>query len=210
MSDKIYLYGGGGHGKVVLDILRAAYGPEAVAGIFDDDLQKAGRLFYDSRILGPLENFEGTVSQLVIAIGSNPVRQSKAKLYEERVERYATLIHPSAEVSSSAIIGAGTVVMPGCHVNADARIGQHCIINTSAIVEHDCLVADFTHIAPGTVLTGMVKVGSLTLIGANCTVVPGKSIGNHCLIAAGSVVTTDIPDNVLARGNPARIIKEKK
>lgn len=209
MSDKIYIYGGGGHGKVVLDILRAAYGPQAVAGIFDDDHQKAGRAFYDSLIIGPLEYFEGTVDHLVIAIGNNVIRQSKAQLYQKRIGRYATLIHPSALVSPSAIIGAGTVVMAGCQVNADARIGQHCIINTGAVVEHDCIVSDYTHIAPGVVLTGMVKVGALTLIGANSTVVPGKSIGNNCLIAAGSVVTTDIPDHAVARGNPARVVKIK-
>ena len=209
MPKQIYLYGGGGHGKVVLDIIRAACGDEAVAGIFDDDPAKRDMQFYGSRIIGPIDAFHSAIGQMIIAIGSNTIRRDKAKRYEKRVEGYATLTHPSAMVSPSAIIGPGTVVMPGCQVNADARIGQHCIINTGAVVEHDCIVSDYTHIAPGVILTGMVKVGSLTLIGANSTVVPGKSIGNNCLIAAGSVVTTDIPDHAVARGNPARVVKIK-
>ena len=61
----------------------------------------------------------------------------------------------------------------------------------------------------GVVLTGAVQIGSLSLIGANSTVVPGVKIGKDCLIGAGSVVTQDIPDHVVARGNPARVIKVK-
>ncbi len=210
MSKQIYLYGGGGHGKVVLDIIRAAYGDAAVAGIFDDDPQKRGTEFYGSRIIGPIDAFDSAIGQMIIAIGSNTIRRDKAERYKGRAERYATLIHPSVVVAASAVIGAGTVVMPGCAITAGARIGRHCIINTSATVEHDCVVGDYSHIAPGTVLTGAVQIGESTLVGSNSTVVPGIKIGNYCLISAGSVVTRHVPDNAIVRGNPARVIKVRK
>ena len=208
-KDSIFIYGGGGHGKVILDIIQSAYGTECIAGVFDDDPQKKGQLFYGTKIIGSMQEYENSINQLVLAIGDNNIRKIKASLCDNLVNSYPVLIDPTAAISKSAQIGDGTVLMPGAHVNADALIGKHCIINTGATIEHDCTIHDFAHIAPGVVLTGAVEVGSLTLVGANTTVVPGVKIGQNCLVAAGTVVTKDIPDNALVRGNPGRVIKIK-
>ena len=207
---KIFLYGGGGHAKVIIDIIKSSYGMEALQGIFDDDPLKEGKEFYGSKILGKIDQFRGEIDRLLIAIGDNETRAKKAKEAERYARQFITLIHPQTIISDSAVIGEGTVIMPGVIINANAVIGKHCIINTGAVVEHDCVVGDFTHIAPNTVLTGGVKVGQLTMVGANSVVVPYKSVGSHCLIGAGSVVTKNIPDRALVRGNPARVIKIKK
>ncbi len=202
--NELYLYGGGGHGKVVIDIITASLGSQVLKGVFDDDPQKKGQHFYGSLIVGSLDEFDGNIEYLIIAIGDNATRKKKAEQIAAKVQHFATLIHPTAIVSKSATVGEGTVVMPGAIINANARIGKHCIINTGAVIEHDCVVEDFAHIAPNTVLTGGVRVGSATLVGANSVVVPYKTIGKNCLIAAGSVVTKHIPDSVLVRGNPGR------
>jgi acetyltransferase-like isoleucine patch superfamily enzyme len=91
-------------------------------------------------------------------------------------------------------------------IQADAVLGRHVIINTAATVDHNCVIDDFVHIAPGVILAGNVRVGENTLIGAGSIVAPGLTIGKNCFVAAGSVVTINIPDGATVRGNPARII----
>lgn len=206
-KNSVFIYGGGGHGKVILDMIRSVYRSDCIAGVFDDDIQKKGKPFYGTDIIGSIHNYNKPVTQLILAIGNNRTRKEKADLCKKIVVKYIILIDSTAIVSKSVQIGNGTVLMPGVHVNADAYLGKHCIINTSAIIEHDCIINDFAHVAPGVVLTGGVQIGATTLVGANTTVVPGVRIGQNCLIAAGSVVTKDIPDNVVVRGNPGRIIK---
>lgn len=207
MSRAIYIYGGGGHGKVILDTLRAQFGNEAISGVFDDDPQKKNLFFYGSKIIGSINDYPGAVPELIIAIGDNLIRRQKAQLLNSKVTKFITAIHPSSIIAPSAVIGPGTVIMPGVIINADVKIGNHCIVNSGAIIEHDCVIGDYTHIAPGSVLAGGVEIGEGTLIGANVAVVPYKKIGGHCLIGAGSVVTKTIPDKAIVRGNPGRIIK---
>ena len=93
-------------------------------------------------------------------------------------------------------------------MQADAQIGKHCIINTGASIDHESVIADYVHISPHSTLCGNVYVGEGSWIGAGSIVIPGLRIGRWCVIGAGSVVTKDIPDGVLAVGNRCKIIKK--
>lgn len=99
------------------------------------------------------------------------------------------------------------MIMQNAVVQSSSKIGKHCIINTSASIDHDCLIEDFVHISPNSALCGNVKVGEGTWIGAGSTIIPGVKIGKWSIIGAGSVVTKDIPDYSLAVGNRCRVIK---
>ena len=92
-------------------------------------------------------------------------------------------------------------------INSQVIIGKGCIVNTGAIIDHECEIGDFSHIAPGATLSGNVKVGKSCFIGANSTVIQGVKIGNNVIIGAGAVVIKDVPDNITIVGNPAKIIK---
>lgn len=81
------------------------------------------------------------------------------------------------------------------HVGPYASIGDNTIINTAAVVEHDCVVGAHCHIAPNATLCGSVKIGELTHIGAGAVVLQGLTIGSGCVVGAGSVVTKDMPNN---------------
>jgi sugar O-acyltransferase (sialic acid O-acetyltransferase NeuD family) len=120
-----------------------------------------------------------------------------------------TIIHPSASVATNASLGTGSQVLMNASVCARVKTGNFCIVNTSASVDHECLLGEGVHIGPGAKLAGCVVIGSHTFIGTGAVIIPRIKIGSHSMIGAGSVVTRDIPDNVIAVGNPARIIKNK-
>jgi acetyltransferase EpsM len=198
----IYLYGAGGHAKVIADILQCC--GKTVAGVFDDDPAKQFRDFSNLQFPGP---FNFSSDELIFSIGNNLTRRKLAMRIEAN---YCRAIHPSAIVSTHSSIAAGSVVMGGALINADAQIGRHCIINSCASVDHDCVVEDFVHISPNATLCGDISVGEGSHVGAGAIIIPGKKIGSNVTIGAGAVVISDIPDNAVVVGNPGRIIKVKE
>jgi UDP-N-acetylbacillosamine N-acetyltransferase len=205
----VYVYGAGGHGRVVADVLRAARRP--FAGFLDDSACRCRVSNLVLPVLDAVQWMRGIKARdgigVALGIGDNRAREEVADLCRRSGFEIVTAVHPSAVLSPAARIGVGTVVMPLAVVNADARVGSGVIINTGAVIEHDCVVGDYTHIAPNTVLGGAARVGSFSLLGLGAAVLPGVSVGSRSIIGAGSVVARDIPDDVVAMGVPARVSK---
>lgn len=209
-SQRVVVWGAGGHGRVVADLI-LSIGWE-LAGFLDRDPAKAGSTVppFDARVIGTQEELAGGdalpggAGAWVPGIGANRLRLDGVQIHAARCA--PAIVHPNAVVSPFATLGRGTVVFANAVVNAGAIIGEGVIINTGAIVEHDCRVADGAHLSPGAVLTGNVAVGSLSWIGANATVLPGITIGDNVTVGAGAVVRRDLEHLVTAAGNPARII----
>jgi sugar O-acyltransferase (sialic acid O-acetyltransferase NeuD family) len=199
-KEQIILQGGGDHARVVLDCL-LELGCD-VAGIFDP--QRTGNLFGISQ-MGTYDPSSFPEALSVIAIGDNRVRK---KVAGNSRHGFIRVIHPSAIVSQRSQVGEGSMVLHRSVIQAQSTIGKHVIINTGAQVDHDCVVGDYAHIAPGVVLCGTVQVGEGTFIGAGAVVTPGIKIGKWCIIGAGAVVIRDLPDYVVAVGNPAKVIKQ--
>lgn len=118
-----------------------------------------------------------------------------------------TWVDPRANVAEDALLSVGSQVLMGACVGAEVRMGEAVVLNTGASVGHECELADGVHIAPGAVLCGLVRVGTDTMIGAGAVILPRKTIGRGSIVGAGSVVTRDIPDGVVAYGNPARVVR---
>jgi len=134
-------------------------------------------------------------------------RREFLELFRKSGFKTPTLVHPAAVVSLSASIGENSHILAGAVIGSQAKIGEASIINTNASVDHECGLAAGVHIAPGVTLCGCVSVGENTFVGAGSVVLPRVKIGANSIIGAGSVVTRDIPDRVIAFGNPARIIR---
>ncbi len=198
------IYGAGGHGKVIVETLKAAH--LDFSAVIDD--AKTTKLFDKKATTLKLflkTNINAHKNyKIIIAIGDNKKREEIHKQLTQLEFELPTIIHPSACVAKSATIGKGVVVLANASIGADAKIGDGAIINTGSIIEHDCKVGAFSHIAPGAVLCGGVKIGKNTLIGARSVVIEGKSVGNSCLIGAGSVVIDSIDNNKKVVGNPAK------
>jgi sugar O-acyltransferase (sialic acid O-acetyltransferase NeuD family) len=204
MTNAMYLYGAGGHSKVILDILES-YGV-GVRGVFDDNPSNAKlrimKVVDGIRLLG--EGFPHLDAPLIISVGHNSRRAELASLIPGN---FGTAIARSSIIASTASIGAGSVVLHGAIVQADTRIGTHVLVNTAASIDHDNIIGDYVHVSPHATLCGHVEVGDGTHVGAGAVVIQKVQIGRWCTIGAGAVVLQDIPDFATAVGNPARIIK---
>lgn len=204
----IAIIGEGGHSKVIRDLIELA-GEYEIISILDDKYDEP--VILKGIIFASISHARQLIAEknpyFFVAIGDNAARK---KIDEELLNagaHFAALIHPSAVISQSARVGAGTAVLANSVVNADAVIGRHAILNSSSVIEHDNRIGDYAHISPGAVLAGNVQVGNGTHIGAGAAVIPGKRIGEWSIVGAGSVINRDLPDYVTAVGAPARVIK---
>ncbi|MDQ6925748.1 MAG: acetyltransferase [Candidatus Eremiobacteraeota bacterium] len=206
------IWGGGGHGKVVADVVRALGGE--VTGFIDRDPAKVGQVVEPggARVVLAENGFLGeialgsdeSVRSVALAIGDNAARLT-AFARVQGVD-FPVLAHPTAACSPSATFGAGTVVFAQAVVNAAAALGRAVIVNSSAVIEHDCVLEDGAHVSPGAVLSGGVRVGARSWIGAGATVIQGVTIGADVIVGAGAVVIRDVPDGVTVVGTPARVL----
>jgi UDP-perosamine 4-acetyltransferase len=211
---RFLIWGAGGHGMVVADLIRAAGGE--VVGYIDRDPAKLGVLAEPggARVLLAEETFIGGgpdrlrrngADCLALGIGQNAARE-RALGQMGAAEDVPPVLHPVSVVSPSARFGRATMIGAGAVVNAAARIGAGVIVNTGAIVEHECEVADVVHLSPGSVLCGGVRVGVRAWIGAGAVILPGLAVGADAVVGAGAVVIRDVPDGSTVAGNPARLV----
>ncbi len=206
----VYLYGGGGHARVILDILRSQN--IKVAAILDDYPPENIREIYGVPIYPAAEELDlidRSRSRWIVAIGENRIRRQIVNRLIENEFQFAKAIHPSAQIGPGVRISPGTVVMANVVINANATIGYHSIINTGATVDHECTIGDYCHIAPGCSLCGQVRVKDGSFLGVGTTVCPGMEIGEYTTCGAGSVVVKSLPSHVLAYGCPAKIVSSK-
>lgn len=161
---------------------------------------------YNLKYLGSEENIKSK-NKVFITIGDNSIRRKiYEKLYLKDISLNVSLMHPSSTISKTSFIEEQTFISAGVIVNPQVKIGVGCIINTGAIIEHDCLIGKFTHIAPGAVLSGNISIGNGCMIGANAVIKEGVKVGDNVVIGAGAVVLKDINSNTTFVGNPAKEI----
>lgn len=212
---RIVVLGAGGHGKVVLDALLAARTHDII-GVLDADPARKGERLLGVEILGGDDLLANLVLQglhyCAIGIGGNRSNALRRRIYESARAAGASpalVIHPSARVSPWANLGEGSFVACGAQVLPGTSVGVNVIINSRASVDHDCLIEDHVHIAPGATLCGNIRVGEGSHIGAGAVVRQNITIGRNCLIAAGAVVVRDVADGDQVRGCPARPVAQR-
>jgi UDP-perosamine 4-acetyltransferase len=203
---RVIIVGGGGHAKVVLDVLRAAEWEPA--GLLDPNPES--RDLDGVPVLGGDDLSAALFAQghrnAFVAIGDNALRCRLGTRLRAIGFDLVTAIHPSAVVSRSSQIGYGVVIMPLAVVNAYARIGDLAIVNTGAIVEHDCVVGEAAHVAPRSVLGGQVTIGDRVFFGIGAVARPRSIIGSQAIVGAGAVVVGEIPAGETVVGTPARTL----
>ncbi|MCM1220810.1 MAG: acetyltransferase [Lachnospiraceae bacterium] len=214
MADKkVIILGAGGHAKVVLEGIDIVQ--YKVEGFLDKDSSRKGEHISGFPVLGddsdPGKWFSMGITCCIVGIGHvghAELRNRLFLMYAAAGFEMINAVHPTAYISPGARMGSGTVIMPGAIVNSGAVIGDNCIINTAAVIEHDVKISNGVHIAPGCVIAGTSCIGDNTFIGAGTTVINGICIGCNSIVGAGSVVVSNLPENSLSLGIPARVRKE--
>ncbi len=203
-ASAIIVYGGGGHGKSVIEMLRLL-GGYRIAGVLDDGLP-AGSLILDVPVLGGGEAlpalYELGTRLAVNAVGGIGNVQVRIKIFERLAQAgfaCPAVLHPTAFMEASAKLAPGVQVFPHAYVGSDARVGYGSIVNTGAVVSHDCLLGDYVNISPGALLAGGVQVGSATLVGMGATINLEAKIGAGARIGNGATVKSDVPAGGVVR-----------
>lgn len=144
MGKRLLIIGAGGHGKVVAEIA-ADVGYEEVAFLDDNSPEAVGKI-------SEAERFREEYQEAFVGIGNNRVRGELIGKLEACGYEVPILVHPTAYVSRSAVIGKGTVVEPKAVVNANTRVGVGCIISVGAIIDHDVVLGGCVHANAGSIV----------------------------------------------------------
>jgi sugar O-acyltransferase (sialic acid O-acetyltransferase NeuD family) len=135
--------------------------------------------------------------------------RERRAVFETILERgggLPVLKHPAAIVSTTASVGAGTILSAGAIVQSDARIGRFCVLNTACSIDHDNVVGDSVSVGPGAHTAGRVTILDEAFVGLGAVIINGVTVGRRATVGAGAVVVRDVPDGATAVGNPARVL----
>ena len=206
----LILIGAGGHACSLLDTL---IGHE-LRGLLSEDKAQWGERVLGVKVLGGdevLATLNPADVKLVNAVGSAGKTTARRDVFERCKERgftFAAVTHPSAVLSPNATLGEGVQLLANSYVGPQAQLGNNVLVNTGAVLEHDCHVCAHVHIAPNATLLGGVRVGVGSHIGAGATVLQNVAIGERCVIGAGAVVLHSVETGQTVVGVPAAPIQQ--
>lgn len=205
---KVILIGGGGHAKSL-----AEFSESLISGYLSNE--KSSSIPGDwlgSDSVAPSLVKEGNSFHMAFIYSGWPIMEKRRELikkYEKLGAGFSSLISPTSIVTPNSTIGEGCAVMSGAIVNR-ARLGRHVVVNSGAIVEHDCEIGNNTFIGPGAVIGGYTKIGENCFIGLGARVGNDLEIGANITIAMGAIVTHNLTEPGIYHGNPLKLTKLPK
>lgn len=201
---KLAIFGMGGAAKDCLEVAMAMERERQKLGLFG-----VGQIEFVGFLVDPPYRPPGTSSclggmeflaqhpQVMVVVGVGD--PSSRKLIVERIQeiaygRFATLIHPAAQIAHGAHVGEGSVICAGVTVSVDAKVGAHAHLVHKASIGHDALTGSYLTMGASATLGGGVRLGDRVLLGQNANVIPGRTVAHRTVIGAGSVVLTHITE----------------
>lgn len=210
----IVIYGASGHAKMIVDIILKNNDYNLIG--FIDSYKPVNSAVYGYKIIGNLDSLSVLIKKfniegIVIGIGDNDLRLSiyrSIKKIAPKIE-FVPIVHPSAILAEDILVPEGAVLMAGTIVNANAKLGKFCLLNTKASLGHDSVMSDFSSLSSGVTIAGNVTIGFCSSICLSASVSQGITIGDHTIIGGASLVLKSIGDFKLAYGVPIHTEKDR-
>ena len=211
---RIVIAGASGYARVVIDIVEREHRYE-IAGLIDSFQPRGTPCFgyevlgSELQLLGLCERYD--IMGAIIAIGDNFQRHRLHTSISTLVPQiqFPSCVHPFSQIARGVTLGRGTVVTAGAIICSNASVGEFCILNTKASLDHDGVMEDFSSLAPGVTTGGNVKIKAFSAIMMGANIIHGVTIGEHSVVGAGATVLNDLPDCVVAFGSPARVVRRR-
>ncbi|KDA04894.1 acetyltransferase [Microbacterium sp. CH12i] len=201
-AEGVLLIGASGLAREVL-----AAGMVGVVGILDDDAALHGTEVGGVPVRGAVDSAADRDEQFLVCVGPSATRRLVVRRLRDLgigADRFAIFAARSARIGSTSQIGAGSIVLDGVAITADATLGEHVVVMPNSTITHDDVIADFATLAAGVALGGSVRIGEAAYIGMNASVRQGVTVGEDATVGMGSVVLADVPDQQTWAGVPAR------
>jgi len=214
MKFDLIVVGAGGFSRQIVEMVEQLDGNAGnwnLVGFLDDNSALHGTEIFGYPVLGPVER-AGLYSTAKFVIGIANYRAPLVRRTVERrlavgPDRYATLIHPTAQISRRSRIGYGTVLLQHVVIAHDVAIGNHVLISPACVVGHGAVLGNFATLAAQVGLSGSVVLEPGAYLGASSTVLQNVRVGEGALVGIGAVVLADVPAGETVLGNPAQKLR---
>ena len=204
---RIIIFGAGGQAKETIDLIEENI-KAAIVGIIDKKALGSKILGY--RVIGTDGHLDSLIKKykathFTIAVGDVQIR---SRLYNfARVKlQPLSIISKYAHISKYAKIGEHATIYPGVVINADASVGNNCLINSNASIAHEVKVGDHVNINPGVSIAGKVVIDDYCFVGIGASIRENLHIAKNTTIGGGAMVTKDTKPNKTYAGIPAKIL----
>lgn len=209
LNKELILIGGGGHCKSVIEAAESA-GYEII-GILDKP-ENVGQKVLGYSVIGTDADivFYVAKARFVITVGQIESACQRIALHKKVMDaggELAVIVASTAFISRHSTLCEGTVVLHHAVINAGAKIGVGCIINTAVVIEHDVIVGNYSHISTGAIINGGCNIGNAVFVGSQSVLKQGTTLGNNVVVGAASFVKENIYTEGVYAGNPTRKIK---
>ena len=211
---KIFIFGIGGHSRVILSELLLISKYKSIVFVAHDKYPEKSILINNSNYevinnLSKLKDSYDNNSCGIIGIGSIEKRILISNEVSSLIPnfKWERLLSKFATISSNVKIEEGTVIISGSIINTGTCIGKHCIINTNSSIDHDNIIGDYVNVSPTVVTGGSVKIDNASDIGIGSTIKNNITVGNNVVIGGHSFVNKDCESNSLYYGIPIKKIK---
>ncbi len=180
-----------------------------ISGYFDTDDNEYNRYSFNAPFLGNEKEFKiSENSKIIIPIANSRLRSKLFNFFKSKKCILPSFIHHSCFISKTSNISEGAILCPFVTITANATIGVGFQANIYSYVAHDCVIGDYVTFAPSVKCNGNVEIGDHVYIGTGAIIKQGKNnrplkIGKNAIIAAGAVVTKNVPEGQTVFGNPA-------
>ena len=206
----LLIIGARGWGREVFGMLQncLGYGTEFnVKGFLDDKFDALDSFEGYPPIIDSVEHYQPQDGDVfVCALGEPKWKRHYAEIMLAKGGEFINLIHEKAYIGKNTILGKGCIISKEASVSCDVKIGDFVTLQRLATIGHDAVLGSYCNVGAMCFMGGGSSVGEDSLVFPGSNILPHISVGNQCIVGAGSVVVRKVKDGRTVFGNPAKVM----